>query len=922
MPSNPAAVLPGRPRQNTHFSLVVAIYNVEQYIDEFLDSVDRQSYPGDLVQVVLVDDGSTDSSGEIAHRWAAAHPNRAIYLRQDNAGQGAARNLGLEFVEGEWVTFCDPDDVLNGKYFEEIDKFLADNEQHVPALLATKIFTFVEDPGHHWNHHPLRKNFDSGNTLVDLSRFPEKIHLHGGTSFYRMEKIRELGLRFDVRIRPSFEDAHFVGRYLLDSGTPLVGFIRTAVFYYRKRADASSAIQTGWKHAGKFTDVLRFGHLDLLQRAKALHGRTPAWVQNVVMYDLVWYFRADNAAISGTGWLDDTLQAQFHELVAEIFTYLDDETVLGFRINRPDWLLRKMLLSGYKKPLGTPDYVILDELDEAQNLVRARYAFSGVTPQEEWHYRGEPIEPRYAKTRALSRFGRTLAFERVVWLPSNGTLGVSLDGRSIPLSTNGPIDLPYSIRPEQLRRALGSEARLPAAPHGIEPSPASADEPGNETAGGRKSSIALRSTRLQRYASAQWMKLRRLAQREGSPAATTRALSANVFTDSASPYRDAWVLMDRMDQAQDNAEHFCRYLLRRRPEINAWFVLNRDSADWDRLEAERFKLVAYGSDAWQHLLAEARFVLSSHASAFASNPLPLPGGQRPKWKFIFLQHGVTKDDLSRWLNPKRLDAVVAATPAEAQAFSGDGTPYLLTDREVLHVGFPRHDALLARAASAPASAPRLLIMPSWRRSLTEGLSPGLGAQERMQAFVESEYAHQWVGLLRSEALAELSASSGVRLSFLPHPNMKEFMAGLQLPAHVTVLDWATINIQDVIVQSSALLTDYSSITFDFAFLRKASVYFQFDQDAFYSGAQPFRKGYFDFTRDGFGDVVTSRDELLDSLSALFNSEFTPTEVQRRRIDGVFEFRDGAACSRLYRAVRQLDRPHRAYRRNPSLVSSQ
>ena len=154
-------------------------------------------------------------------------------MRQENAGQGAARNAGLEVAQGEWVTFCDPDDVLADDYFAEVAAFFDKQTTPAPLMLATRILTFTDDHTVNYNRHPLRKNFTGGNELVDVSRFPDRIHLSGGTSFFLRERLESL--RFDTRIRPTFENGHFVAHYLLGCGVPLVGFISTAEYYYRKR---------------------------------------------------------------------------------------------------------------------------------------------------------------------------------------------------------------------------------------------------------------------------------------------------------------------------------------------------------------------------------------------------------------------------------------------------------------------------------------------------------------------------------------------------------------------------------------------------------------------------------------------------------------------------------------------------------------
>lgn len=103
-------------------SIILPIYNVEKYIDTCLASimkqVDRQ------VEVICVDDGSTDESGKICDAYANQYGN-IIVLHTKNRGVGAARNLGVKIAQGEYIAWCDPDDYVASNWYEGIKKILA-----------------------------------------------------------------------------------------------------------------------------------------------------------------------------------------------------------------------------------------------------------------------------------------------------------------------------------------------------------------------------------------------------------------------------------------------------------------------------------------------------------------------------------------------------------------------------------------------------------------------------------------------------------------------------------------------------------------------------------------------------------------------------------------------------------------------------
>ncbi|SFO20381.1 Glycosyltransferase involved in cell wall bisynthesis [Geodermatophilus obscurus] len=879
---------PARPR----FSVVSAVYNVAEYIEAFLSSLDRQTYGIENLEIILVDDGSTDGAGEIARRWAESTPARVHVIRQENAGQGAARNAGIELATGEWVTFADPDDVLADDYFSEVAAFLG-TQRKTPDLLATRLLVFTDDPAAHVDKHALRKNFGRGNQLVDMSQYPNRIHLSAGTAFLPLDRLRANGNRFDPRIRPTFEDGHLIGVHLLESAAPLVGFIASAGYYYRKRADGTSSVQSAWTRDDKYLAVPRYGYLDLLRRGAQRYGRPPVWLQNTVLYDLLWYFKADSRLISATGAVRPEVQDEFHALCREIFALIDVETIMGFQVSSTAYWLRNALVVGYKDLRTRPSQVRLDQLDERQRLVRARYTYGGPRPREEFSWRGRQVEPVHQKVRSIEFFGRAVAQERIVWLPADGTLRITLDGRPVPLSTRAPSDLPYQVTALRLSKELGASR----------PDLASGPDVG--------------ATGLVRVvgAPARWLSalvtwFAAWVDREQWTARITRRRAAG--PSARRRYADAWVLMDRQEQAQDSAEHLYRYLKRKRPQVNAWFVLDRQSPDWRRLQREGFKLVAHGSVQWRMLLLNARHVVSSHANAFAMAPLPHALYGRPQWQFTFLQHGVGKDDYSRWLNDKRISLLMTTTEAEERSFTGDGTPYVFTTKEVKRTGLPRHDALLAKARKlADRDVDRILVMPTWRRSLAEGMPESLTPEERAAAFRASEYAQHWFGLLQAPELRQVAERTGSRVAFLPHPNMTPFLHDSDVPGHVELLRWADVDVQDVFARTALLITDYSSIAFEVALLGRPTVYFQFDRDEFFSGAQPYRRGYFSYERDGFGPVTTSLEEAVSALEKLAVEGLRPDEAIERRIRATFGEPAGDACYQVFKAIRELDRPVRA-----------
>ena len=121
-------------------SVIIPVYNVEKYLRKCLDSVIAQTYK--QLEVIMVDDGSTDSCGKICDEYAQNHEN-FIVIHKENAGLGMARNTGLEHISGKYVMFLDSDDYISSDLIETLYNALKTNKVDI----SKSGFNRVDDNG-------------------------------------------------------------------------------------------------------------------------------------------------------------------------------------------------------------------------------------------------------------------------------------------------------------------------------------------------------------------------------------------------------------------------------------------------------------------------------------------------------------------------------------------------------------------------------------------------------------------------------------------------------------------------------------------------------------------------------------------------------------------------------------------------------
>jgi len=367
--------------------------------------------------------------------------------------------------------------------------------------------------------------------------------------------------------------------------------------------------------------------------------------------------------------------------------------------------------------------------------------------------------------------------------------------------------------------------------------------------------------------------------------------------------------MDRVTDADDSGEVLFRYLRGHRPNINAFFVIQKNTPAWQRLRTQRSRrrVIAYGSLMWKVLLLNTKYLISSHADKPVIRPQAITNLATPHYRFIFLQHGVIKDDISRWLNNKPIRMFVTSTPDEHRAVAGDESPFTFTSREVKMTGLPRFDRLHELNRSTPESARDLiLVAPTWRDWLNDPIKPGETKRAVSAGFAESEYALNWMGLLRSVELADIAKRHGKRIGFLPHFNLHEILDDLDLPDYVERLSFDGGQAQMNFIRAAIFVTDYSSMAFNAAYLQRPVVYFQFDADEMALGGHTGRPGYFDFKRDGFGPVTTTVDEAIAAIRSI--ADHGPEPDAAARAEAAFPFRDGKCCVRVVKEIERLHKP--------------
>jgi Putative glycosyl/glycerophosphate transferases involved in teichoic acid biosynthesis TagF/TagB/EpsJ/RodC len=800
------------------------------------------------LEVIIVDDGSTDRSGEIAQAWARRFPKTIKYIRQENRGLSGARNTGLDHATGEWVSFPDPDDILDRKWLHAFNKEIKRKHERPVLIVARPLYIFREREGVVKNNHPLAAQYKKRRE-INTSNLDNYILLNTASNFFHRRSIEGAGLRFDTSIKPAFEDAHFVNRLIASYPDRLIVALPKPPYIYRKRDAGTSLLDGSRVRSEWYYDQIKFGYLGLFQAVKQELGAVPRFAQRVVLYSLTWRFKHLLNHAGRAAFLTEEQRSRFLTLVHEVFSEIDADTIRTMNLGATTEEYKVAFLGIYKGEDRANDVVYIKQYDRETNELQVSYYASRADKHHVTIFvDGKPAEAFHCSKSTSTLFEEPFFTEHRFWVrvgPESQLL-VTINGRPARFKAGTTI--------------LGYSTTLPTVVRSLTPAAAA--------------KLPREAKELRAYAASDLMRAR---------------------------FDSCWVLMDRDDAADDNAEHLYRYLLRNGKADKAFFVLREESADWNRLKVEGFKLIPYGSRDHVAAVVNASVVISSHAADFVLWPAPKPWiADLVSYRFVFLQHGVIKHDVSHALGRRPMRLFITSAHGEFNSIANVSSNYLFSQREVRLTGLPRHDALLTKSRSEDL----ILIMPTWRKYLSVPNTAVSAMPAPVDGFVESPFARAWLGLLHDRRLKDVAHRHGKQIVFAPHPNLIPYLVQIEVPDWVKVVQpHEKTSYQDLFCQSAVLVTDYSSVAMEVAYIEKPVVYYQFDRKEFFASEHGYRPGYFDYHQHGFGPVAETEDQVLDAIQQALEGREDPIYAQRR--ESFFAFRDGRCCERVYNEILKI-----------------
>lgn len=879
------------------FSIVTAVYNVELFVAETIESIIAQDIGFENIQLILVDDGSPDNSGAICDEYAKKYPDNIFVIHKENGGVSSARNAGLELAEGKYVNFIDSDDYFDSNTFSEIWKFFEANYDKTDAV-AIPLMYFEGKSG----NHLLNYKFTKENHIVDLETEPNCIQMHVASVFIKREVLSEI--RFDTKLAYA-EDALFIQQVIMKKRT--LGLVSSCYYRYRIRVSGkASAVQSGAQKPQWYLPVLKYFHCKLIEDAIAEFGYVPRYIQYVLMYDLKWRFRRNSLS---NDVLSDEEAEEYLDSIKKVVRHIDDDIIMAEKNIFREHKIRVLKLKYGREPekiIKENDVIFKFSPDAmfkvSKNLVTIDFIniensvlkIEGFVSQFNLDYGKKELFFESNGTRyyckSIERNQQNSSLDEVILerfgfyceipLENNVSyvfnIGMEVDGVSVVLARHAYNY--FSPITNTMRNSYCRQEKWIIRE--------------------KNSKLFVMPATIKRRIKFETLLILRMIFKKYGASRKHAILRMWYNVRKHFKQKPLWLISDRPTIAGDNGEAFFMYMRKNHPEINSVFMIDSKCDDYKRISkiGPTVQPLSYKHKLYT-LLCD--YTISSQGENIHFDPFDKMHNffrdvtvQKP---FVFLQHGVIMNDLSGWLNRYNKNISGFITSSKYEYNSILEYDYNYTEKQVWLTGVARFDRLYNE------SQKNITIMPTWRKYLSRYYDKQTNQWVLVDDFEESEYYQFFNSLINSERLISAAKKYGYKIVFVPHPIVKPH---INLFNKNDDVEFSTSNISytEIYAKSDIVITDYSSAVFDFAYLRKPVIYTHFDAQDFFGGKHTIKPGYFDFERDGFGEVEYDLESTVNRIIEYMENGCQLKEKYRQRIDDFFAYNDNNNCQRIYEKI--------------------
>lgn len=873
--------------QEIKVSVIIPVYNVEEYLCDCLNSLVKQTIDKNEMEVLLIDDGSTDSSLEICHKYEEKYPFFKVFAKQ-NEGVSFTRNFGIKNAIGKYILYLDSDDQLTPESVKSIVDFF--DEVYDEVDLVTYFIQPYKD-GAFLQPHNRYKNLLTHSDVYDLEKHPYIVQT---TMNICVKNLKENNIFFNTDMRIQ-EDQEYINRILMDKLK--IGYCAQATYLYN-RSNESSAVSTKFHAYYIFESSMSYFE-DLFSK---FEDAVPKYFQAVFFHDLRWKlvakvlfpFHYPKEAF-------DRAIERIKNLLSRVDVDIITKNPSINKLHIHYWLALKpnvhpqpyvnknylSIVADGKTVTKMTNYSIrIIKIEQTDNNC---FAIRGVIENGIYNYIDE--EPEFYAIENYSTKKRVKVFpSKFSYVSSN-------------IKTNKVYGFNYIINPDEVEAisflgvidSFEFKVRITFAGKAVFKH-AVCDYTyarGNCLISYKNEHITFQKFTKDTLFATEKQLLRSKNQRPYVLELKERAI------DYRYSHR-VWLYSDLATVEKDNGYYQFINDWDKDDGIERYYVYTRPLANIEHLftKEQQKKLIEFGSEKHKLLYLSAEAIISSFFGRASISPFKLDKEELDfydvqHFKIFYLQHGVLHASFKEKYSAENgeCDKIVVSTNFEIENLT---KKYAFRENDLIKSGMPRYEKI----DRTKAAKNRILFAPSWRSYLASSVSSNVYHISE-SGFKASDYYKNFNAFLTDPRLQKLLEENDIILDVKLHPIINN-IANTLFNIQSTHINFVAHDVE--LSDYKAFITDFSSFVFDYAYLCRPVLYFVPDYPQFLSGMNLYRKLDLDW-EDAFGAFVVNPDDAFLELEKIFKNDFEAAEPYKNRMSN-FYLPINNCCQKIYKAIKQ------------------
>lgn len=850
-------------QSNYKVSIIIPVYNVERYLRSCLDSLLMQTIDFKDMEILLINDGSTDRSLLICKEYAEFYPNIKVFDKE-NEGVSKTRNLGLDVATGKYIMYLDADDMLTETVVKSVTDF-----------------------------------FDMHYDDVDMVTYPEKAYLPDGNTrplHLRYKVLKKTGIydakespflfqvRLNIAVKNQFqnnirfdeelgyhEDQKYCGEILKDKLK--LGFVAGCEYKYIIHDGSITGENTNplvlFEPTTKYWEEL----------FASFEAEVPQYYQSLFVHDMSWKL-SQNCLLPYYlhGWEFDTQVNRLWKLLEKVDV---------------DLIMKHPSLDNFHR------YFFLEKKKNNDITPMAQEGEFSLIHKDKKIFSKKSFELIFSKCKFYenkllvlctlkSQFFNFVEKPEIYVVENECDMHL-LDCHLSPMSyykcktvTNNFYGFYYDCNLEKIHnfRFVVKVDGLLYDTH-FYMMPTSPFVLCNEIVRGdyiiRRNDNMFLVEKGTNAAKAEILEKNDLIIKEKNLSAYQLRRVGRRFANQR-----IWIYYDCKGVYYDNGYLQFMHDFEKEDGIKRYYILNNELNTCRELFDERHLpyVVSFGSELHKSLFINVEKIITGYIEEV--NLYAFPAAEKKYFmdimnvEFVYLQHGILHATLPWKYTPERIevDKVLASSTFEIRNFH---EKYHFRKEDIIPYGMPRFEMLNKEVK--PTN--RILFAPSWRMYLI-GQCIDTVWQLTDDKFVSSKYFIEFQNFLNSDRLAKLLEENDLYLDFKIHPIFRPYLKHFEITSdRISV---AENHVQDE--EYCMFITDFSSYVFNFAYLNRPIMYYVPDWMEFEAGLNQYRELDLPF-EEAFGDFVQTAEEALDSLEKIIKNNLKPEEKYQKRMSEFF-----------------------------------